>query len=157
MVIPRVSSTWLYTPSKILWGFCKCGQGPVAEPLIDNKISGSTLRPHGEGYSCCWSVCGCISCFVCWWTFWCHCNDWHISGCSTIINLTTNFSYKRNIRSSRISSDIPYTPLWQICLIKFRYHGHYWKIVQCTCVFFTIPLYQQTGFYIHLSRKFENN
>ena len=63
------------------------------------------------------------------------------SGCITIINKPTNFSYRRDIRISRSSLDITLTPTWNICIIKTRYHSHYWMMVKQSSVFFTMNLY----------------
>ena len=60
---------------------------------------------------------------------------------SSMINLTTNFSYSRDIRSSRSSSGSPFTPPCQICLIQIRYHAHYWMMIKQPCLFFTIPFH----------------
>ena len=88
-----------------------------------------------------WYVCERSRCFGWYWTWWCHCNDWHISGCISIINITTNLSYKKDVRSSRSTSDSPFTPPWQICLIKIRHHLSILDDYTMALYIFTIPFY----------------
>ena len=86
-------------------------------------------------YSGCWYVCGCNILFGFYFTLWCHFNYWHISGYSSIINITTNFSYRRDVISYRSSAGGSFNPPWQICLIQIRYHNQYRMIMQWPFVF----------------------
>ena len=56
MALPCESCTRWYTPSKRFSGLRKWEKEPGFEPLIDTKISGSTLWICGDPVYCCWVV-----------------------------------------------------------------------------------------------------